>query len=113
MFSTLASAATGGAAASGGAFASFMSFGPLLLMFVAFYFLLIRPQQKRAKDHAATIAAVKKGDTVVTAGGIVGKVVKVDEQFAEVEIAPTVKVKVVKTTINDVQPAGGAKPAND
>ena len=113
MFITLASAATGGAAAPGGAFASFISFGPLLLMFVAFYFLLIRPQQKRAKEHAATVAGVKKGDTVVTAGGIVGKVVKTDDQFAEVEIATGVKVKVVKSTINDVQPAGGAKPAND
>ena len=113
MFSTLASAATSGAAAQGGALGSIVSFGPLLLMFVAFYFLLIRPQQKRAKDHAATIAAVKKGDTVVTAGGIVGKVVKTDDQFADVEIAPNVKVKVVKSTLNDVQPAGGAKPAND
>lgn len=110
MFITLASATTSGVASSAGAL---MQFAPLLLMFVAFYFLLIRPQQKRAKDHAAQVAAVKKGDTVVTAGGIVGKVVKTDEQFAEVEIATGVKVKVVKSTINDVQPAGGAKPAND
>ena len=113
MFITLASDETGGAAAPGGALASFVSFGPLILMFVAFYFLLIRPQQKRAKEHAATIAAVKKNDTVVTAGGVVGKVVKVDDQFAEIEIAAGVKVKVVKSTLNDVQPAGGAKPAND
>jgi len=113
MLTTLASAATSGAAAQGSSLGAYAQFAPLLLMFVAFYFLLIRPQQKRAKDHAATIAAVKKGDTVVTAGGIVGKVVKTDDQFADVEIAPNVKVKVVKSTLNDVQPAGGAKPAND
>ncbi|MCW3848631.1 preprotein translocase subunit YajC [Sphingomonas sp. LB-2] len=113
MFITPILAAASGAAATGGTFAMVQTMGPLLIMFVAFYFLLIRPQQKRAKDHAAQIAAVKKGDTVVTAGGIVGKVVKTDDQFADVEIAPNVKVKVVKSTLNDVQPAGGAKPAND
>lgn len=85
---------------------------PLVLIFVAFYFLMIRPQQKRMKTLQATIASMKKNDTVVTAGGLVGKVVSVDETYAQVEIAPTVKVKVVKATIVEVQPLGG-KPAND
>jgi len=85
---------------------------PLVLIFVAFYFLMIRPQQKRMKTLQASIAAIKKNDTVVTAGGLVGKVVSVDDTYAQVEIAPTVKVKVVKATIVEVQPLGG-KPAND
>lgn len=85
---------------------------PLVLIFVAFYFLMIRPQQKRMKTLQGTIAAMKKNDTVVTAGGLVGKVVSVDDVYAQVEIAPTVKVKVVKATIVEVQPLGG-KPAND
>lgn len=85
---------------------------PLVLIFVAFYFLMIRPQQKRMKALQASIGSMKKNDTVVTAGGLVGKVVSVDETYANVEIAPTVKVKVVKSTIVDVQPLGG-KPAND
>lgn len=85
---------------------------PLVLIFVAFYFLMIRPQQKRMKTLQASIAGIKKNDTVVTAGGLVGKVVSVDETYAQVEIAPTVKVKVVKATIVEVQPLGG-KPAND
>lgn len=85
---------------------------PLVLIFVAFYFLMIRPQQKRMKTLQNTIAAMKKNDTVVTAGGLVGKVVSVDDTYAQVEIAPNVKVKVVKSTIVEVQPLGG-KPAND
>ena len=113
MFTSQVLAAASGAAAPGGAAGAFISFGPLILMFVAFYFLLIRPQQKRAKEHAERIGAVKKGDQIVTAAGVVGKVTKVDDAFAEVEIAPNVKIKVVKSTINDVTPPGGAKPAND
>ena len=85
---------------------------PLLLIFVVFYFLLIRPQQRRAKDHADTIQAVKRGDGVVTGGGILGKVTKVDDGEVEVEIATGVKIKVVKATLADVLPKGG-KPAND
>ena len=87
--------------------------GQMLLLIVVFYFLMIRPQQKRAKAQAAAIDAVKKGDSVVTAGGILGKVTKVEERFVEIEIAPTVKVKVVKATLSDVTGAGTAKPAND
>ena len=75
---------------------------PLLLIFVIFYFLMIRPQQKRMKEHQATIAAVKKGDEVVTGGGIRGKVTKVSDDEAEVEIAQGVRVRVVKSTLSQV-----------
>jgi len=81
---------------------------PFILLIVVFYFLLIRPQQKRAKEHAAMIEAVTRGDTVVTQGGIIGKVVKVrDEGEVDVEIAKDVVVKVVKATITDVRVKGG------
>ena len=93
--------------------AFFIQMVPLLAIFVIFWFLLIRPQQRRMKQHQAKITAAKKGDTVVTGGGLVGKVTKVEEQHVEVEIAPNVRVRAVKTTLTDVTPLGGAKPAND
>lgn len=105
--------AAGSAAGQGGGAASFLSIAPLVLIFVAFYFLMIRPQQKRMKTLQASIGSMKKNDTVVTAGGLVGKVVSVDDVYANVEIATGVKVKVVKATIVEVQPLGGGKPAND
>jgi len=85
----------------------------LLLVFVVFYFLILRPQQARAKAQAAAINAVKKGDSVITAGGVLGKVTKVEDKVVEVEIAPTLKIKVVKATLAEVTPLGTAKPAND
>jgi preprotein translocase subunit YajC len=85
---------------------------PWLAIFVIFYFLMIRPQQQRVKQHQAAIAAVKKGDEVVTAGGIRGKVTKVGEEEAEVEIAQGVRVRVVKSTLSQVV-APNTKPAND
>lgn len=91
----------------------FLQFMPLLLIFVIFYFLLIRPQQKKMKEHRALIDAVKKGDAVVTAGGVIGKVTKVEENEVEVEIAPTVRIKVIKSTLSDVRSSGSTKPAND
>ncbi|MGR3344682.1 MAG: preprotein translocase subunit YajC [Paracoccaceae bacterium] len=88
-------------AAGGGS--AFTSFIPLILIFAIMYFLLIRPQQKKAKDHKAMVAAVRKGDRVVTQGGIVGKVMKVrDEHEIDVEIAKGVKVRVVKSTLAQV-----------
>ena len=91
-----------------------MLFGilPWLAIFVIFYLLMIRPQQRRVKDHQAAIAAVKKGDEIVTGGGIRGKVTKVGDEEAEVEIAQGVKIRVVKSTISQVL-APNAKPAND
>jgi preprotein translocase subunit YajC len=85
---------------------------PWLLIFVIFYVLMIRPQQRRVKDHQAAIAAVKKGDEVITGGGIRGKVTKVSDDEAEVEIAQGVKIRVVKSTISQVI-TPNAKPAND
>ena len=101
-------------AAAGGAGASsfFVQIFPLLLIFVVFYFFLIRPQQKRAKEHEAKINAVQKNDEVVTGGGLMGKVTKVAEDHVEVEIAPNVRVKAVKTTLTNVQ-SRSVKPAND
>ena len=87
----------------GGGAAFFVQILPLLLIFVIFYMLMIRPQQKRMKEHQATIAAVKKGDEVVTAGGIRGRVTKVSDEEVEVEIANGVQVRVVKV---DAEPSG-------
>ena len=86
---------------------------PWLLVFVSFYVLMIRPQQRRMKQHQAAIAAVKKGDEVVTGGGIRGKVTKVSDDEAEVEIASGVRVRVVKSTLTHIVGSGAAKPAND
>ena len=112
MFASPAYAQAAGAAAPGGA-AVFMQMVPLVLIFVVFYFLLIRPQQKRMKEQRATIDAVKKGDQVVTGGGLIGRVTRVEDTEVEIEIATNVKVRAVKSTLADVRPAGGAKPAND
>ncbi|WNO54388.1 preprotein translocase subunit YajC [Stakelama saccharophila] len=113
MFATPAYAQTAGAAGGGGILGGIVGFLPLILIFVAFWFLMIRPQQKRMRQLQDAIAAVKKGDQVVTAGGLVGKVTKVEEKFVEVEIAAGTKVRVVKSTLSEVSPAGGGKPAND
>lgn len=101
----------GGAAQAGGA-AGLLSLAPLLLVFVVFYFLMIRPQQSRMKALQASIEAVKKGDQVVTAGGIVGKVIRVEDRFVEVEIAPNTRVRVVKSTLSEVTNPM-TRPAND
>ena len=78
-------------------------FVPLILIFGIMYFLLIRPQQKKVKEHAAMVAALRRGDQVVTQGGIIGKVVKVkDDGEIEVEVADGVKVRVVQSTIATV-----------
>ena len=79
-------------------------FIPLILIFAIMYFLLIRPQQKKLKDHQAMVNAVRRGDLVVTQGGIIGKVIKVREDGeVEVEIAEGVKVRVIKSTLADVK----------
>src|SRR5690348_9570503 len=85
---------------------------PWVAIFAIFYVLMIRPQQRRVKEHQASINAVKKGDDVITGGGIRGRVTKVTDDEAEVEIAQGVKVRVVKSTITHVVTAN-TKPAND
>jgi len=92
-------------AGGGGDF--FIQLVPILLMFVIFYLLLLRPQQQRAKQHREMVANLRRGDTVVTAGGIVGKVTKVrDENEIEVEIAESTRVRVVKATVAEVRTKG-------
>ncbi len=79
---------------------------PTMLIIGIMYFLMIRPQQKRLKDHQALIAAIRRGDTIVTSGGIIGKVSKVEEQEVQVEIAEGVKVKILRSTISEVRGKG-------
>jgi preprotein translocase subunit YajC len=100
------------AGGSGGTAGILVGILPWLLIFVIFYVLMIRPQQRRVKEHQAAISAVKKGDEVITGGGIRGRVTKVTDDDAEVEIAQGVKVRVVKSTITHVL-TPNAKPAND
>jgi preprotein translocase subunit YajC len=90
----------------------FIGVAPWLLIFVIFYVLLIRPQQKRAKEHQTALSAIKRGDEVVTAGGIRGRVTKVSDDEVEVEIAQGVRVRVVKSMLSQVL-GKSAKPAND
>ena len=85
---------------------------PWLLIFAIFYILMIRPQQQRVKQHQASISAVKKGDEVITGGGIRGRVTKVSDDEAEVEIAQGVKIRVIKSTISQVL-TPNTSPAND
>lgn len=91
-------------AAGGGAAAAFTSIVPFILIFAIMYFLLIRPQQRKVKEHQAMVAALRRGDEVVTSGGLVGKVTRVkdDSGEIEVEIAPTVKVRVIRSTVSQV-----------
>ncbi|MFL6733718.1 MAG: preprotein translocase subunit YajC [Sphingomicrobium sp.] len=106
------SAAAAGTGSSAGGAAFFVQMFPLIAVGVIFYLLMIRPQQRRLKEHQATIDAVKKGDDVITAGGIRGRVTKVGEDEAEVEIASGVRVRVVKSTLSQVLNAS-SKAAND
>ncbi|MEE8306420.1 MAG: preprotein translocase subunit YajC [Gammaproteobacteria bacterium] len=89
-----------------------LTFLPLILIFVVFYFLLIRPQQKRQKEHKAMVEAVQVGDEVVTAGGLLAKVTAVGEQFASVEVADGVVLRVQRHTIGSVLPKGTIKNAD-
>jgi preprotein translocase subunit YajC len=92
-------------AAGGGLFSLVL----LVVMFVAFYFLLIRPQAKRAKEHRAMIAALAKGDEVVTAGGVLGRITKLDENYLSLEVADGVEIKVQRHAVQAVLPKGTLK----
>ena len=110
MFVTPAYAQAAGGAGDSGSFVT--SLLPLVLIFVIFYFLLIRPQQKRAKEHKLMVANLRRGDKVVTAGGVLAKVTKVGEgDEVEVEIAKDVKVKLIQSTITAV--LSKTEPAKD
>jgi preprotein translocase subunit YajC len=112
MFSSPAYAQAAGGAA-GGTQAFILQIVPLVLLFVIFWFLIIRPQQQRLKAHKAMVDAVMKGDDVVTGGGLIGKVVKVADQEVEIELGPNVKVKALKSTLTSVTPRGAPAAAND
>ena len=86
---------------------------PSILMFVLGYFLLLRPQQQRAKAHQEQIKGVKRGDTVVLSSGVIGKIARVEDTEVQVDIAPGVSVKVVRSMISDVRARGEPAPAND
>jgi preprotein translocase subunit YajC len=88
-------------------------FLPFLAIGVIFWFLLLRPQMKQQKEHKAKLESIKRGDEVLTGGGFIGKVMKVDENYVEVELAKGMQVKALKSTITDIIPPGGTKPAND
>jgi preprotein translocase subunit YajC len=100
------------AAQSNNTMGALLTFLPWVAIFGIFYVLMIRPQQRRVKLHQASIAAVKKGDEVITGGGIRGRVTKVNDEEVEVEIAQGVKIRVVKSTISQVL-TPNTKPAND
>ncbi|CAM3014016.1 protein translocase subunit yajC [Paracoccus aminovorans] len=106
MFVTPAFAQAAGAPTG---MSSIASFAPLILIFVIMYFLMIRPQQKRMKEHRAMVQALKKGDEVVTQGGLIGKIAALRDEEIEVEIASGVKVRVVRSSVtglvNRTQPA--------
>jgi preprotein translocase subunit YajC len=94
------------AQAGGEAGGSLFSLLPLVVIFVLFYFLLIRPQQKRAKQHKEMVAALSKGEEVVTNGGLLGKVIEVDDNFITVEISSGLNVKVQRQAVAQVMPKG-------
>ena len=100
-------------AQSGGTGAFIFQLVPLILIFVIFWFLLIRPQQKRMKEHRDMIAAVKKGDQVVTGGGLLGKVTRVNDEEVEIDLGGGQKVRAVKGTLSDIRRPGPASAAND
>lgn len=107
FFISDAMAQTGGAASQGGN--PLLQLLPLILIFVVFYFLLIRPQSKRAKEHRAMVAALSKGDEVVTNGGVLGRITEVGESFVQLEISENVRIKVQRHAVAAVMPKGTLK----
>lgn len=105
-FAQAAPAATGGTESMFGSVGSML---PLILMFVVLYFVMIRPQQKRQKEHKAMIEAIAKGDEVVIGGGMLGRVAKIGDSFVHVEIASGVEVQVQRSAIVQVLPKGSFK----
>ena len=97
------------AQATGGGDPGFIGFLPIILMFVLLYFLMIRPQMKRAKEQKAMVEALQKGDEVVTAGGIVGKITKLNDQYVTVEVAPNTEVVVQRSAVQVPLPKGTLK----
>lgn len=108
MFISEAFAQAAPAAAAGGE-STLLTMLPLVLMFVVLYFVMIRPQMKRQKEHKAMIDALSKGDEVVTAGGVLGKVAKMGDSYLHVEVSEGVEVQVQRTAVVQVLPKGTLK----
>ena len=96
-------------AASGGGESSLLSLLPIVLMFVVLYFIMIRPQMKRQKEHKAMVEALAKGDEVVTAGGMLGRVSKMGETYVHIEVANGVELQVQRSSVVQVLPKGTLK----
>ena len=109
MFISSAFAQTAPAAAEGGLMGSLTGMLPLVLMFVVLYFVMIRPQMKRQKEHRAMIEAITKGDEIATAGGLLGKVSRMGEGFLHIEIAEGVEVQIQRSAVSQVLPKGTLK----
>lgn len=109
MFISEAFAQTAPAASSGGDSSSLFTMLPLLLMFVVLYFVMIRPQMKRQKEHKSMIDALAKGDEVVTSGGVLGKVAKLGESYVHVEVATGVELQLQRSAVVQVLPKGTLK----
>ena len=109
MFISSAFAQTAPAAAGGDATSSLMSMLPLLLMFAVLYFVMIRPQMKRQKEHKAMLEALAKGDEVATAGGVLGRISKLGDTYVGVEVAQGVEIQVQRSAIAQVLPKGSYK----
>ncbi|WP_374470153.1 preprotein translocase subunit YajC [Phenylobacterium sp.] len=113
MFATPAYAQAAAGAPTGGPQDMLIQFLPLIGLVILFYFLMIRPQQRRMKQHQQMLGGLKRGDTVVLSSGMIGKVVRVEDKEVGLEIATGVTVKVVKTMIADVRTRGEPSAAND
>ncbi len=110
MFITSAFAQTAPAAAAGGDMqSSLMSMLPLVLMFVVLYFVMIRPQMKKQKEHRAMIEALAKGDEVATVGGVLGKVSKLGDSYVSLEVANGVEIQIQRSAVVQVLPKGSIK----
>ena len=96
-------------AASGLGGSDLMTFLPMIAIFVVFYFLLIRPQQKKAKEAKAMLEALQKGDEVVTAGGLLGRIAKLTDQYATIEVAPNTEIIVQRRAVAQLLPKGTIK----
>jgi preprotein translocase subunit YajC len=97
------------AQAAGGGDPGFVGLLPIVLMFVLLYFLMIRPQMKRAKEHKQMVEALQKGDEVITAGGVVGRISKMGEGYVTLEIAPNTEISVQRTAVQTLLPKGTMK----
>jgi preprotein translocase subunit YajC len=107
--SAFAQTAPAAAASGGGIESSLMSMLPLILMFVVLYFVMIRPQMKKQKEHRAMIDVLAKGDEIVSAGGMIGKVTKLGESYVSVELAQGVEVQLQRSAVVQVLPKGTVK----